>query len=109
MADLKKATSPKLQKQIGSAIPTCDDWERSKFTTMTNICRDKFKQNPHLLKFLMETEDTYLCEDNSHCNIWGVGISRRHPDSDKVKDMPGNAMGKILMVLRQEVIDSKTN
>ena len=106
LENIQNAKSPKLQKQLGGAITTCDDWERTKFSTMTDICRHKFNQNPDLLKFLMETEQTYLCEDNPHCKVWGVGISRRHPDSDKVRDMPGNKMGKILMVLRQEHADA---
>jgi hypothetical protein len=106
LEEIKKAVSPKLQKQIGGAIITCEDWEKNKFSVMTDICRDKFSQNPLLLKFLMETGQTYLCEDNPHCKVWGVGISRRHPDSDKVKDMPGNKMGKILMVIRQEQADA---
>jgi predicted NAD-dependent protein-ADP-ribosyltransferase YbiA (DUF1768 family) len=72
---------------------------------MTNICRDKFGQNQDLQKFLAETDDTYLCEDNPHCSFWGVGISRRHPDSVNVKDMPGNEMGKILMIIRKELAD----
>jgi hypothetical protein len=101
MEAIKIAENPKLQKSLGGAIVSNENWEREKFNTMFDICSHKFNQNKHLMDFLMETKETYLVEDNPNCDVWGLGISRNHPDSQHARDLPGNQMGKILMQIRK--------
>ena len=93
---------PKTQKQIGGAIISTDDWEKSKGDVMADICEKKFHQNPELMKFLLETGTTFLCEDNPNCDWWGLGVGRNHPSAVNAKTMPGNRMGHILMKIRND-------
>jgi ribA/ribD-fused uncharacterized protein len=105
LEDINKATNPKKQKSIGGSIVSNENWERVKVATMEEICTKKFNQNLDLQKFLLDTKDTYLCEDNPNCDFWGLGLSRNHPDSKNAKDMPGNQMGRILIRVRQSILD----
>ena len=60
---------------------------------MREIVFEKFKQNPHLTKKLLDTGDVYLEEGNNWGDrIWGTvnGVGR-------------NELGKILMEVRKEL------
>ena len=59
---------------------------------MEDILRCKVKQNPYVLKKLLETKDYKIIEDSPKDNYWGWGINR---DGD-------NHLGKIWMKLREE-------
>jgi hypothetical protein len=100
--EIKKAGNPKLQKKLGQAITTCSDWEAGKVSTMSEIVHCKFEQNPELMSFLLETKNTYICEDNHSDSFWGIGMNRNNPNSHKAKDSTGNHMGKILQEIRSK-------
>ena len=59
---------------------------------MEEILRCKVKQNPYVLKKLLETKDYQIIEDSPKDNYWGWGINR---DGD-------NHLGKIWMKIREE-------
>ena len=109
LESIRNTTSPKLQKQLGGAITSNEDWERVKVSTMSEICTKKFAQNEEIKAFLLETGTTYLVEDNPNCDFWGLGMSRNHPESHNARDMPGNQMGKIHMAIRQTYLDAREN
>jgi hypothetical protein len=98
--EIMKAKNPKTQKLLGSAIVTTDDWESEKEATMKDICQAKFDQNPELMDFLLGTKSTHISEDNPNDSYWGLGVSRRNPESSNARNMPGNRMGIILMSIR---------
>ena len=100
-ADIMKCTRPKVQKSMGSAIISTEDWEGKRVQVMTNIVTEKFQQNPHLMAFLNDTTGTsYIAEDSPTDSFFGLGVSRNHHDRSNLKGIVGNHMGKILMLIR---------
>lgn len=64
----------------------------------------KFTQNPEILKVLMDTGDTELCEASPVDFIWGLGKSEEEAKKMDPKDWPGkNYLGKILTQLRNDI------
>lgn len=67
---------------------------------MFKIVRLKFKQNKHLAKRLLDTDDALLIEGNTwHDNYWG-DCKCSHP---KCSNKGRNALGEILMEIRDEI------
>ena len=97
------AKSPGLQKGLGDKIAENDDWERVKLEVMYQVCSEKFRQNAHLKDFLLQTENTYLAEDNSQDGYFGIGLSRNSPRSENQMNFKTNHLGTILMRIRGEV------
>ena len=64
---------------------------------MEDILRNKVKQNPYVLKKLLETKDYYIVEDSPKDDYWGWGLDRNGE----------NNLGKIWMKLRDEYSKSK--
>lgn len=64
---------------------------------MEDILRNKIKQNPYVLKKLLETKDYYIVEDSPKDNYWGWGLDRNGE----------NNLGKIWMKLRDEFSEGK--
>jgi hypothetical protein len=104
LTDIKASDNPKEQKRLGGMIKACNGWMEKRVDVMTTCCRAKFTQNPHLSQFLLETEDTLLCEDCPGDSFWGLGFNRNqaHTQGD-LSLVRGNHMGKILSVIRQEL------
>lgn len=85
--------NPSDAKRLGRRIILRNDWESVKISIMHNIVFEKFKQNPHLTKKLLDTGDVYFEEGNNWGDrIWGTvnGVGR-------------NELGKILMEVREEL------
>ena len=85
--------NPSDAKRLGRRIILRNDWESVKISIMHDIVFEKFKQNPHLTKKLLDTGDVYLEEGNNWGDrIWGTvnGVGR-------------NELGKILMEVRKEI------
>ena len=53
-------------------------------------------------RFLLDTGNNLLCEDNPNDSYWGLGMSRMNPKSRDKLNITGNHMGKVLMVLRAD-------
>lgn len=80
-------------KKLGRRVKLRSDWEDVKDNYMYEICLEKFKQHPDLLKKLIETGDSELIEGNTwHDHYWGVCNGRGK-----------NKLGKILMKIRSEL------
>ena len=107
--EIMKLDDPRDQKRLGGSVQSSDEWEAQKFKVMKEICTAKFAQSADLRKFLLETETTYLCEDNPNDSTWGLGASRNDPSSVNAKSCKGNQMGKTLMAIRTSLQDSTEN
>ena len=89
IADL---VTPKEARLAGKEIILRDDWESVKLQVMTDVSRIKF-QDPVLKEKLLATGDAYLEETNSwKDDFWG-----------KCSEAGQNHLGKILMMIRQEL------
>ena len=85
--------SPSEAKKLGRQIKLRPDWEKVKNQVMYEICLDKFKRNPLLMKELIATGTEELVEGNTWGDkIWG-----------KVDGIGENRLGKILMKVREEL------
>jgi hypothetical protein len=96
------AKSPGLQKSLGEKMAENTDWDRVKLEVMYQVCSEKFKQNTHLRDFLLQTEGTYLAEDNPQDSYYGIGMSRNSPRSENQANFKTNHLGSILMRIRDE-------
>lgn len=82
-------------KKLGRKIECHKDWDRVKLPIMKEIVRAKFLQNKKLAEYLIQTEDTPLCEGNYWKDtFWGVDIKTGEGE---------NNLGKILMELREDL------
>ena len=84
-----------VAKREGKKVLLRRDWEEVKDSIMEEVVREKFIQNPDLLKKLIDTGDMELVEGNCwHDKYWGV---------DVVSGEGENHLGIILMKLREEL------
>ena len=80
------------------------DWEQNCQRFVYEGNHAKFTQNPALLKVLMDTGDTELCEASPYDLIWGCGLLESDPDiHDKSKWKGKNWLGEILTKLRDDL------
>ena len=68
------------------------DWDKVELSIMENLLRAKIKQNPYVLKKLLETKNYTIVEDSPKDNFWGWGEDRKGE----------NNLGKLWMKLREE-------
>ena len=91
--------NPGMAKRRGRHVQLRGDWERVKFGIMEEIVRAKFQQNPELAERLIETGNSRLVEGNDWGDTtWGFDIKRKRGE---------NHLGKILMKIRAELIESR--
>ncbi len=84
-----------VAKRMGRKVNLRSDWEAVKVDIMEEVVREKFLQNPDLLKKLVDTGDAELVEGNGwHDTFWGV---------DQNTGEGENHLGLILMKLRSEL------
>jgi ribA/ribD-fused uncharacterized protein len=107
---IMETKSPREQKAIGRKVKNFDpvSWDEVAFTFVLNGNIEKFTQNPHLGKILLETEGTEIVEASPFDTIWGIGLGENDPDAwDKTKWKGRNLLGKVLDTTR-EYIKPKT-
>lgn len=89
--------SPEQAKHLGRRVELRSDWESIKDEIMYAICVCKFVQNPELAEKLIATSNAELVEGNYwHDHYWGV-----------CNGSGKNKLGKILMNIREELIDAR--
>jgi ribA/ribD-fused uncharacterized protein len=82
---------PSSAKKMGRMVKLRDDWENVKDAVMEMVVHQKFEQNPHLIKKLLNTKDEELIEGNDwNDRYWGV-----------CKGVGLNKLGQILMNERE--------
>lgn len=104
---------PSDAKRLGRKIKNFNEsiWDESKFNIVVSTNMEKFKQNPELRKFLLDTGEKILVEASPHDTVWGIGLS----DTDKRISDPrnwngSNLLGYALMevrdILRNKEVDA---
>lgn len=97
---------PRKQKALGREVQNYDDtsWAAKRLSIVTVGCREKFMQNPALLKALLDTEDTVLVEASPYDRVWGIGLGEDGPRSlDPANWQGSNLLGEVLMVVRKRL------
>jgi ribA/ribD-fused uncharacterized protein len=93
------AETPGQAKRLGRTCALRGDWEKIKYTIMTEIVREKFYSSSELANKLLATGDELLEEGNTwHDNIWGNCSCNKC-----IKIVGQNHLGKILMEIRKEI------
>lgn len=82
-------------KNIAARIEPRPDWDEEKLTTMEEILRAKFSQNPDLAQKLTETGNAIL--------IYSTNGKNRYWGKDRYTDQGDNHLGQLLMKLRKEL------
>lgn len=93
--DRKRFTNldPLSAKRLGRKVQLRPDWEEVKYNIMYEIVKAKFIQNPDLKEKSLQTGNQHLEERNTWGDkIWGT-----------VNGTGENALGKILMKVREEL------
>jgi ribA/ribD-fused uncharacterized protein len=94
--EIKKAKTARAAKKLGRKVDLRKDWEFIKVDVMRTVLKDKFK-DPVLRQLLLDTGDARLVEGNTWGDtFWGV-----------CKGQGKNWLGKLLMEIRQDVLDVK--
>lgn len=65
--------SASAAKRLGRSVTLRKDWEDVKYDIMVDVLKEKFTQNPNMLRVLLSTQDKPLVEDTTgwHDNVWG--------------------------------------
>ena len=67
--------SPDEAKQEGNALPPRPDWTEIRYEVMRRVVFEKFTQNPHLARWLVDTGDKPLIEGNTWGDVyWGIDL-----------------------------------
>jgi ribA/ribD-fused uncharacterized protein len=96
---IRDAKTPGDAKRLGRKITLRSDWESVKLQVMEDLVRQKFFDNPKLGKKLIDTGEQELIEGNTWGDkVWG-----------QVNGVGQNHLGKILMKVRQSLIEFSQN
>lgn len=106
--DIMNTQNCQQQKLIGRKVQgfNREEWEQKSPGIVFVGNREKYRQNPALLKLLLATYPTILVEATRKDRIWGCGIDE---DDDRVADPANwtgeNRHGNIQMKVRQYFMD----
>jgi N-glycosidase YbiA len=98
MAEIQSAATPELAAKIGRnpVYQPQIGWDLHKWTVMYRGVWQKFSTHLDIQQILLETIDAEIIEDSPVDYFWGCGIDRTGQ----------NHLGKILMQVRANLIDS---
>ena len=99
-----KTDDPGTQKKLGREIKNFDpvEWERVCVDVMVDGLREKFLQNPTMLKELMETGTRVIAEASPVDKVWGIGLAEDDPNAEDQSKWDGkNYLGVTLMEVRR--------
>jgi ribA/ribD-fused uncharacterized protein len=103
---------PAKQKMLGRLVKDFDDtqWVKYRLDFVKDACVAKYRQNPELLKILLETDSKTIVEASPYDRIWGIGLAKDHPDIENPRKWRGlNLAGKALMIARKILKKEQTN
>lgn len=87
--------TPGMAKRLGKKVPLRKRWNDIRVDIMRRIVRQKFVQNPSLMRKLIDSGDAILIEGNNwRDNFWGADPAN-NPEGE-------NWLGKVLMEIREE-------
>ena len=99
-------TTPKQAKRLGRKVLNFNQsvWDAKREDIVTQGNMYKFKQNPTLLKMLLDTKQTTLVEASPYDRIWGIGY-RAHNATQNKQNWGLNLLGKCLMTVREGLVN----
>lgn len=95
--------TPKDAKALGRKVIGFDEkvWLSNRFSIVTRANQEKFKQNPELAEFLLNTGAKILVEASPVDAIWGIGLAQDDARARDANLWPGlNLLGFSLMRVR---------
>ncbi len=98
-----KAKTPREAQKLGREVKGFNNeiWKRYRFKIVVNGNLEKFKQNPELKRFLLNTGNKILVEASPDDQIWGIGLLASHPAAKNPNLWKGlNLLGFALMEVR---------
>jgi ribA/ribD-fused uncharacterized protein len=104
--NILEATNPAVIRKLGRYVQNFDQtvWDEKKYDIMKVGLIEKFLQNTHLKKALLETNDSVIVEASPYDTIWGIGLNE---GDARIKQWRGeNLLGKALMDVRTILISS---
>ena len=101
-------TDPALQKKLSRSIKDVDEnkWRSRNLDIMRTGLLAKFRQNPELKSFLINTGEATLAECNPTDRFWGVGMAVDNINVYRKNSWLGTAqnhLGRLLMDIRREL------
>lgn len=101
-----KTSDPRRMKKLGREVkhfcPKIWGQECQEIVFRGNV--EKFKQNPKMLRQLLDTGDRELVEASPYDKIWGIGLRETDPRAQNKQSWKGqNLLGKILVKVREEL------
>jgi len=97
------AEHPADAKKLGRKVRGFEQarWEASRIEIVVRGNVEKFRQNPGLQSFLLNTRDRVLVEASPRDRIWGIGLDAKDPDAYDPQEWRGlNLLGFALMEAR---------
>lgn len=99
-------SSPREQKAYGRQVAGFDmvKWQRECIHIITEVLVQKFAQNPHMLKILLDTGNKTIVEASPFDVVWGIGMGVNDKDLLNKKLWKGtNFLGICLMNAREQL------
>jgi ribA/ribD-fused uncharacterized protein len=103
---IMNADAPQQCKIFGRQVEGFDQatWDRFKYPIIVVGNREKYKQNPGLARFLLDTDPYILVEGNPRDRVYGVGLHKNDPAIGDPANWRGeNLCGKANMEVREEL------
>lgn len=83
-----------------------DIWDKIREHVVFRGVRAKFRQNEMLMKELLSTGNSLLCECAGQDRVWGVGINYKAGGWEDPSNWKGdNLLGRVLMTVREQIRD----
>lgn len=104
LKNILNETNPNKIKQYGRLVENYDDlmWSNLRYNVMKEGLYNKFNQNLHLKKILLETENNHIYEASENDKIWGIGMNENNAKNvDPIFYKGTNLLGKALEEVRE--------
>jgi hypothetical protein len=96
---IMESPDPSDQKRYGRIVKGYDDrrWAAVRYKVVLQGTLEKYRQNPHLMRKLLDTGGLVFVEASPTDKIWGIGMRASDPNSgDPSKWRGQNLLGKAI-------------
>lgn len=100
-SDIMETDNPYTIKHLGEKATPSDAWRASEISTMKSIIKEKFLQNPHLMKKLVDSPFTKFYEMTTNLK-WATGNPRVNKPLVSTELTGENHQGIIIAQLKDE-------
>lgn len=94
---------PRTQKDLGREVQGYNDkkWSAARYKVVLRGTIEKYRQNPKLLKLLLDTGSAKFVECSPEDDLWGIGLSQDSPHATAPSKWRGkNLLGKTITAAR---------